>query len=120
MNWYKTIPKYQESVNEPGIFNSYALLNAGNNNVWFFYNDNAKNFDAKNNRQMVSMRTPARSVMAGVSVNANGQLSKSFLYKSKEKKVIAIPQSFYQLGNGEIIMKGVYRKRVRLGKISID
>jgi hypothetical protein len=119
VNWCKNIPKYQESVNDPGLYLSYSALAVGDD-IWLFYNDDYRNSRGLGNNDIYSLRNLNKTALAVVKVSKGGETDKTMLFRAREKRIYPIPSSATAIGEKSMILLGTYRRKGRLGKITIN
>ncbi len=102
LDWYKHIPKNQESLDDNGYWHSFvALKNV--NQVKILYNDNSANLKnsvpektklLKNNPN--TYKVTGQAVM--ISIFADGSFEKYPLYPEKDSKVCILPKMIIPMG----------------------
>ncbi|MFI5164332.1 MAG: hypothetical protein ACHQHP_03690, partial [Bacteroidia bacterium] len=114
IKWYANIPKYQHTINDGGIYNSYMMTTKGSN-MCFVYNENPKNLDpakVKTAKDMYTMSNPHKSTAVLVQLSENGEFTKKALFSNKENKMTIEPASAVRISQNEQIVtalnSGIY------------
>jgi hypothetical protein len=113
INWVKTIPKTQVTINDRGPFSGYAMAVSGST-IHFVFNDNAKNLRIPNPRDYRTFTGPKNAASMLVSFKENGQEKRQTLFLQAEKTVYARPKMYWTTKAGEIF---IYCERGRKAKI---
>lgn len=124
--WVNRIPKKQQSINDGGIELSFAYFHT-EQNVFFFFNDNKKNYDESDNFIDQEALKPAsmniiNNTIAGVKVNlTNGESERSALMGKKELSTTFIPMlSQTDMNGGSLVLYGNEGRRHRFGRIRFN
>lgn len=114
IKWAADIPKYQHTVNDGGMFISYALATK-DNKMYIIYNENPANMDPaniKSGKNARVMHNPYKSTAVLVTLSEDGQFDKKALFSNKDNKVVLMPKSDLKIGSHELIIPayngGVY------------
>lgn len=109
IEWTKKIPKKQITVDDLGIYSSYALAVA-NNKMYFLFNDHPRNlsFNGEGEIQYMSILDQTNVVL--VTVDSKGNDKKQLLYStnlfSSEKNVLFRPFNSKKLAKNELVLFG--------------
>jgi hypothetical protein len=111
IKWYTNIPKFQHTVNDGGVYNSY-MLSTAKDKMFFIYNDNAKNLDpekVKTAKQVRPMGKATKSIATLVTLTEDGKFEKKALFSNKENKVILLPAYYKKMISGQLIVPAIKR-----------
>jgi inorganic pyrophosphatase len=123
INWIKHIPKFQHTVNDDGIFNSFTYYK-DKNDLKFVFADNSNNYDsktfklkpenAKNINDMKSSKQ-AKSI-ALAKIDANGNTEQKLIAVSK-KHVLYTKYGTWSKSGKELYMQAW--KRINPGQYAL-
>ncbi len=127
LHWAQQIYKHQPSVNNSGLFSSYALL-VVEDKLCFIFNDNPQNLIRSrytahlpwvDNDKVYPLRLHDRStIVAMVEVDAYGNKKKSPLFMRYDSEVITRPQVCQQVSATEMVIFGQHRRSQKIGKLT--
>ncbi|MFN0030552.1 MAG: hypothetical protein ACKVOR_00185 [Flavobacteriales bacterium] len=120
IEWQSNVPKYQRTANDGGMFSSYALMVDGSE-LYYFYNDNAKNYDAKKkDNRIYGMTSSKKSVTTIAHVDADGNVTKEPDAKLRaEKKMLRPKVSRYIVNDDKLIVLAKWRKQESVVEIKV-
>lgn len=101
--WTKIIPKYQSSVDDGGIYSSYATT-FKNDTLYFVYNEHEKNLDQTDPSKLRVMLRPNKAVLALSILAPDGNITKTPLINNKTENNKARPRFYYNENNGQLIL----------------
>lgn len=112
------IPKHQVSVNDGGLYSSYAMSIVADK-LYFAYNENPKNLDP--NRKKNVAETPDKySVVTLAEVARDGSLKRYPMFSNKDKGVVTRPKICRQVGRRDMAIYGESGRTYRFGALSFD
>lgn len=114
--WTEKIAKKQISLNDYGLFSSYALAYA-NDKLNFIFNDSPKNLHYNGNGEIKAFSNSKKAITVLVTLDSEGRKSKEFLYRYKDIEVFTRSKVCKQSASNEMIVFGRKKKSQRLGKI---
>ena len=124
IEWTEKITKKQRTVNDNGLFSSYALAIVGDQ-LNFIFNDNAKNLATskmtKGKAKGVVYDFTKRfksSVAVLVQIDSDGRQVKEALFNAQEAELLIRPKVAEQISNQEMVIYGQKRRTERFGKIT--
>jgi hypothetical protein len=116
IQWTSRIPKQQRTMNDDGLYSSYAMAIAPDR-LLFLFNDNRENFSSNN------LRIPRRNqafdsdlILAELSLE--GELSTFLLENTDNNPVIPMPKVCRQIGSRKLLLYGEYGRNFRTGILS--
>ncbi|MBL0047523.1 MAG: hypothetical protein IPP32_05425 [Bacteroidetes bacterium] len=113
INWVKTVPKTQVTVNDKGPYSSYSM-GISENTINFIFNDNTRNLKIPNPRDYRTFSGPKKSTCVLVTLDENGDMKKRPLFAERDKKIFARPKIYLQTSPKELLM---YTDRGRVFKL---
>ncbi len=124
IEWTEKIAKRQHTINDNGLYSSYALAIV-ENKLNFIFNDNAKNFltsritkgKAKGVIYDFSKQFKS-SVAVLVQLDSDGRQVREALFNAKDAELLIRPKVADQISNEEMVIYGQKRKSERFGKIT--
>ena len=119
INWVKTVPKTQVTVNDKGPYSSYSMGISGNT-INFIFNDNTRNLKIANPRDYKTFGGPKKSTCVLVTVDDKGEMKKRPLFSEKEKKIFARPKIYLQTTPKELLMYSDRGKMFKLVKVGFE
>ncbi len=117
IDWAEKIPKYQHTINDDGFYSSYALA-AVSDKLFFIFNDNAKNLYYKGSGNVENFTKGKNSIVSIVELDANGNQTRTALFKDNDVEVLTRPKVCEQISNNEMIIFGQRRKAQQFGKVT--
>jgi len=121
INWIKHIPKYQHSINDGGMMNSFSYF-INNSNIKFLFSDNESNYDAKtlklkvqNSKSINSMNVSSGgNSIALAELDFTGKVDQKLVIKGSKFIMIARNAAWTKSGK-EVYLETT--KRIPLGKV---
>lgn len=101
--WTKVIPKYQSSIDDGGIYSSYAAA-FKNDTLFFVFNEHEKNFEQTDPSKLRVMLRPNKAVLALSIMTPDGNVSKTPLINNKTENNKARPRFYYTDKNAQLII----------------
>lgn len=117
IEWASRIPKRQETRNDGGYYSSYAMAIV-RDKICFVYNDNGKNFGAKNNNRRYGFNG-SNSILALTEVGMDGSVNTYPISSNREQGIITRPKVCKQIGKREVAIFGERGKRFKFGKLEL-
>lgn len=117
IQWASRIPKRQETRNDGGYYSSYAMAIV-RDKICFVYNDNAKNFGAKNNNRRYGFNG-SNSILTLTEVGMDGSVNTYPISSNREQEVITRPKICKQIGKRKVAIFGERGKRFKFGKLEL-
>ncbi len=116
INWASKVPKTQVSTDDGGYYLSYSLIPT-NNKLYFVFNDYTKLMEdeMKGNKNAIHFGLGA-SVIAVAEVDEHGKVAKRVLIENKDTDVKIRPKVSKNVGENEMLVISLKRKKSRLGK----
>ena len=114
IEWSSRIPKLQETVNDGGIYSSYARA-VGSSSILFLYNDHPANANPQGPLQTF---TGNRAILMISSVDKNGAVSHFPLRSDGSARVMARPRSSKQIGSRELLLYGEWGRQYQFGRLT--
>ncbi len=121
INWTVRVPKEQVSINDRGMFSSYALMTDGDA-VHLLFNDHPENVGllASNPTGVAKpLNSLKRSTAALVTLNRAGEIERKNLFKNNDSEVILRPKIALSTRQGEVFLYAQYRKSYRFGRLAL-
>lgn len=112
VDWFTRIPKYQHSTNDGGRYSGIARALGKNNKLHIIFNEhkkNAKVLDPEKRRNAVGKK----SITVLVSIDNDGNATKTPLMPAKEGKTILAPKIHFQNASNELILYATRGKKSR-------
>jgi len=120
VEWAANIPKFQESVNDFGIYSSYAFGVSGNS-MYFVFNENEDNLKINNQKEMQAMTKIRSAVQVVCKLNSNGSFSRKALSGDKKKSnFYFVPENSSQISENSLLLMGFTNNKFRLGVLPLD
>lgn len=96
LDWYKSIPKNQESIDDNGYYHSFVAIQ-NFNQVKILYNDNASNIKTNDPLKVKLLKNNLNTnkvsgQAAMISIFADGSFEKYPLFPAKDSKVCILPK----------------------------
>ncbi len=117
IEWASRIPKRQETRNDGGYYSSYAMAIV-RDKICFVYNDNGRNFGAKDNNRRYGFNG-SNSILALTEVGMDGSVNTYPISSNREQGIITRPKICKQIGKKEVAIFGERGKRFRFGKLEL-
>jgi hypothetical protein len=117
IQWATRIPKKQETRNDGGYYSSYAMAIV-RDKICFVYNDNGKNFSAKNNSRRYGFNG-SNSILALTEIGIDGSVNTFPISSNREQGIITRPKICKQIGKREVAIFGERGKRFKFGKLEL-
>ena len=121
-NWISKVKKNQYSIEDGGLFSSFhaTLID---DDIYLMFNDREENIRVKELviPKTFNPRTRKKDfVLSLVKVNNNGDQDRYELSNFKKTKLISRAKAFSKTGDHEILLFEEYKKKYRLGKLSLE
>ena len=116
--WTSRIPKHQISINDQGIYSSYAMSIVADK-LYFAYNENPKNLDP-NRKKNVSETPDKYSVVTLAEVSKDGSLKRYPMFSNKDKGIVTRPKICRQVGRRDMAIYGESGRNYRFGLLTFD
>lgn len=116
--WAKKIPKYQVSRNDGGYYSSFAFAVSGNN-MYFMFNDNARNLKITDSKKYRYMNNPKKSVAILVTMDSQGNQARQAMFNNKDLKIILRPKLFMQMNEHRMVLYGERGHVFKLADVKI-
>jgi hypothetical protein len=113
IEWSSRIPKLQETVNDGGMYSSYARA-IGSSSILFLYNDHPANANPQGSLQAF---TGNRAMLMLSSVDRSGVVSHFPLRSDGSARVMARPKSSKQVGSRELLLYGEWGREYQFGRL---
>lgn len=113
LSWMADIPKFQETMNDGGLYSSYAFGRT-DSNLYFIFNDNPMNFSGKTKSDIAVMNNINKALPSLVILNNQGELSRKEL-NVKKSRFLFIPSYSTQIDNQSLMMIGSSSNKYRVG-----
>jgi hypothetical protein len=108
--WNTKVDKKQVTLNDGGYYSSY-ILNYSNDKLHLIYADHKKNLALPKGADLKTMRNPKKSVSTLLTVDKNGNQTKTKLFSAKDAKVVLAPEAntsgFVGKNSNEVYVYGV-------------
>lgn len=120
VEWAANIPKFQESVNDFGIYSSYAFGVSGNA-MYFVFNENEDNLKINDQREMQAMTKIRGAIQVVCKLNSNGSFSRKALSGDKKKSnFYFIPENSSQISENSLLLMSFTNNKFRLGVLPLE
>jgi hypothetical protein len=116
--WTARVPKHQVSVNDHGLYSSYAMSIVAEK-LYFAYNENPKNLDP-NRKKNVAESPDKHSVVMLAEVGRDGSLKRYPMFSNKDKGVVTRPKICRQVGRRDMAIYGESGRNYRFGVLNFD
>lgn len=119
IEWTARIPKRQETMNDEGIYSSYAM-SIVRDRFYFIYNDNTRNITPdgdKNRRYNLNSRT---SVVALTEVRKDGSIQTYPLFLNNDADIVTRPRLCKQTGSRRMLVYGQRGRDYRFAKLEFE
>ncbi len=119
IDWSARIPKRQTSINDGGLYSSYAMSVVADK-LLFVYNEDPRNLDP-NRKRNVADSPDGNSVVVLAEVNKNGAVKRQPLFQNREAGVVTRPKICRQIGRYDMAIYGEQGNRgYKFGKVSFQ
>ena len=118
VEWFTRIPKYQHSTNDGGRYSGIARAIDNNNSLHIIFNEhrkNAKTLVPQKRKNAVGKKT----ITVLVSIDEEGDATKTPLMPAKEGKTIVAPKAHFQNASNELILYATRGKKSRFINVII-
>ena len=117
--WNSMVPKYQNTKNDGGEFNSYSMAEYGDK-LFFIYNDDPKNLAITEYRKMERLSSTNKSIAVLAEIDAEGKLTREELFSNKEEGIILCPMMSILSKENQIRIYAQKKKDFKFGSISFE
>jgi len=117
IEWAEKIAKHQHTMNDYGFYSSYALA-VVNDKLYFIFNDNPKNIYYKSVGKPQRFTKGKNSIVMVIEMDADGNQSRSALYRVNDDAVLTRPKVCEQIAKNEMIIFSQKRKHQRFGMVT--
>lgn len=117
IEWAEKIAKRQYTVNDRGIYSSFAL-SIVNDKLYFVFNDHLDNLLYKGEGNAATFNKGRGSIVVLVEVDSEGNQTREALFSLKEADVLTQPEICEQVSENEMIIFGQRKKTRRFAKIT--
>jgi len=114
--WAEQVGKKQHTINDSGIYSSYELA-VNKDKLYFIFNDNANNINAKEGEGLYYFNKSKSSLAVVVEMDGEGNQKKTRLFSAREAGVLIKPQVCEQVSKNEVLLYGKMRKKMRFAKL---
>lgn len=120
IEWARKIPKRQYSTNDGGYYSSYGVIET-DNNIYFVYTDNIKNFDgtAKKGRTYYYTTRQKEQVLVLVTMKGTGNYEKEILKIGSRKDGYYRLKSAIEVGDKALVFPKYDKKKMTLTKVEL-
>ncbi|MEM9885783.1 MAG: hypothetical protein AAF849_07820 [Bacteroidota bacterium] len=118
IEWSTRIPKVQVTRNDGGYYSSYAM-SIVRDKIYFIFNDDARNFNRNNNRQLFNF-TGNNMTLSLVEVNKEGDWKIAPLYLNREVNLLTRPKICKQIGRKEMLLYGESGRYFRFANLVFE
>jgi hypothetical protein len=120
IEWSQKIPKRQVSTNDGGFYSSYSLA-VTNDKLRFIFNDNKNNLTLKKQGDWKNYTFGDKDgIVALVTIDKNGGVTREALVKDSELEVIIRPKVSNQINDNEVLLFGEKRKKDQFGVVRFE
>lgn len=110
MNWVKKVLKYQRTLNDGGLYNSFIATKKGDD-IFLLYNANRNNPDDL-------MANPNKAVAYVTKVDKNGNAATENLFNAREVEVIMTPRIHYKASDSKIIIHNIKDSEYKFAEVN--
>ncbi|MFY0599736.1 MAG: hypothetical protein JXR03_08685 [Cyclobacteriaceae bacterium] len=118
IEWTKKVPKKQSTVNDSGLFSSYAL-SIVRNKLYFVFNDDYRN-ESNTEKIDYAFNGTRGSIVSIVELDTEGNMKKEALLTSKDTGVMTRPKVCEQVSKNEMVLFGQRGKKQQFLKVSFN
>jgi hypothetical protein len=120
VEWAANIPKFQETVNDFGIYSSYAFGVSGNS-MYFVFNENESNLTISNQKDMQAMTKIRSASIVVCKLSSNGSFSRKATSSDKKKSSFYfIPENASQISENSLLLMSFSNNKFRLGVLPLE
>ena len=119
IKWTQKIAKRQSSIDDFGYYSSYSLLHRGEQ-LFFVFNDNAKNLGYNGTGRVVSFSNRSNAIVTMVELRPSGKQIRQALYDMREARMISRPKVSEQISPNMMILFGEYGRNERFVRLRFD
>ena len=116
IDWQTRIKKKQQSIDDGGYYSSYVLAQTGKQ-LQFVFNDSQRNHMTEEKEHTYRTNTKFGKCVRLVSINQQGEQSRSVLMKDDAIDVRITPIFSDQISKDELLLYGSYRKKNQFIKV---
>lgn len=119
IEWTTRIPKRQETMNDNGIFSSYAMATV-RDRFYFIYNDNIRNITSEGDRGNRYNLNSRNAVVAITEVRKDGSQSTAPLFSNNDADIVTRPKVCRQTGSRRMLVYGERGRSFRFAKLEFN
>ena len=119
IEWSARIPKRQETLNDEGIYSSYALATV-RDRFYFIYNDNVRNISNEGDKDRRYNLNSRNSVVAMTEVRKDGSQTTYPLFSNNDADIITRPKICRQTGSRRMLVYGERGRDFRFAKLEFQ
>ena len=119
IEWTARIPKRQQTVNDKGLYSSYAMA-VGGEKLYFVYNEDPKNLDPNRKKIYTSHSSDKYSAVVLAEVGNGGKVKISPIFSNADANVITRPKVCRQIGRNEMVIYGERGNTYRFADLKLE
>ncbi|MDH5399348.1 MAG: hypothetical protein OEX02_14450, partial [Cyclobacteriaceae bacterium] len=114
IKWLDKIPKTQVTVNDGGLYSSYAKTIVGDK-IYFLFNDHPQNLAYSGDGKLYNFNKSKGSIAVIVGIDSEGQQTRrDMLFAVRDVDAMTIPTVSTQVSDNEMVIFSKWGKRQRL------
>ncbi|RMF01267.1 MAG: hypothetical protein D6772_05090 [Bacteroidetes bacterium] len=115
-SWVRRIPKIQTSINDGGVFSSFAQATIADR-FYFLYNDSKARFQPTGRHHNGEYLKPERSVLTLTEVDRAGRVQTKPLLLHADQEVVTLPRWCRQVGPRQMLLYALSGRKYALGLV---
>ncbi|MBL7791719.1 MAG: hypothetical protein JNK77_05335 [Saprospiraceae bacterium] len=119
IEWTTRIPKRQETMNDEGMYSSYAMATV-RDRFYFIYNDNMRNITSEGDRGNRYNLNSRNAVVAITEVRKDGAQTTFPLFANNDADIITRPKVCRQTGSRRMLVYGERGRNFRFARLEFQ
>lgn len=117
IQWSAKVPKRQHSINDGGMYSSYAL-EVKDDKMYFIFNDNGANLFLKPGDKVEQFKLNNKNSLVTIAtVDGDGHVKREALFTPEKRESILRPKDCVQLQDDRMLIYATFKKKARYGSI---
>jgi hypothetical protein len=120
IEWAAKVPKRQHSVNDQGLYSSFALGVKGSN-IYMVFNDTGENLFLRPGDKVKQFELTGKDALVVLAtINKDGEVSREALFSPERREAILRPLDCVQLEDDSMFIYASRRKDFRFGAMTFE